>query len=259
MRRVLLDQEGVDGSVVVAGRWLVHGWHRHVVVGCRFPLEDSAALRNFTPSAIILVGPVGILVVAVILHRQRLLRIKTCRLLEDAGLVARRRAEVLLKLECDGSLEVFLVDQVHVTLHQRPDGLIHGFLTHLERVANFDLLDVGKWILLGDWLVGIQSWCLVIVLRLLEALVAPSGLIIGLIFILVPLQVYFGAFERDKLLLDQIGHLFLDQGASKLPRLSHLRLALLPQVLVSDPKFATLFDDFGCVGPHSGLFCAEVE
>ena len=110
MRRVLLDQQSVDGSVVVAGRWLVHGWHRHVVVRCRFPLEDSAALSNFTPSAIILVGPVGILIVAVVLHRQRLLWVKASRLLEDAGLVARRRAEVLLKLECDCGLEVFLVD-----------------------------------------------------------------------------------------------------------------------------------------------------
>ena len=81
---------------------------------------------------------------------------------------------MLLKLKRDRGLKIPLIYKVHVSLHQRPDGLIHGFLAHLERITNFDLLHASKWILLCNRLIWIQSRRLVIILRLLEALIAAT-------------------------------------------------------------------------------------
>ena len=117
---------------------------------------------------------------------------------------------MLLKLVSNCGFEVLVIDQIDISLHQRANRLIHSLFAHLERVADFDAFDIGKRVLPSNRLIRVQSWRLVIVLGLLEALVAASRLVIRLVLMLVALQVDFGTLERHKLLLDQIWHVFLN-------------------------------------------------
>ena len=68
------------------------------------------------------------------------LNLRLSCLLKLTGCVG--RLEVRLQFHCDGLLEVLrLVHRAHISFHQRADGLVHGLGTHLEAVADFDLLD----------------------------------------------------------------------------------------------------------------------
>ena len=74
-----------------------------------------------------------------------------------------------LKLHRDGLLEhLRFLNRVQVALHQRADGLAHGFLAHLERVADLDLFDPSQGVLPRNGLARLQPLHLIVVLGLLK-------------------------------------------------------------------------------------------
>jgi len=48
-------------------------------------------------------------------------------------------------------------DLLEITLHQRANRLVHRFLAHLKRVADFDILNTGQRVLSRDRLVGFDA------------------------------------------------------------------------------------------------------
>lgn len=103
-----------------------------------------------------------------------------------------------LQLQSNGLLEhLRLLNRGQIALHQRADGLPHGFLAHLERVADLDLFDPSQRILPRNALPRLQPLHLVVVLRLLKFV--EHG--IDLTLIRVACNVYGGVLYGHEALL----------------------------------------------------------
>ena len=63
---------------------------------------------------------------------------------------------------------LWLFDTSHIVLHECFDSLVHRLLTHVERVADLDLLYGGEWVLARDRFPWDKSVHPVVILRLFE-------------------------------------------------------------------------------------------